>query len=143
MKFLKLILIIAILALPAIALAQTDSMVIDTTVVTPSPFDFDKLVTPEAMARLFGVEPVPFLIFIGMIFGLTEFFKRNVKRGGELFFVDNRSIPLPFVVGVFLALIVPLDFGFIATIRFGLQGAVAATLVYMFGSWTFGGAPRR
>lgn len=160
MKLVSLILIVALLVLPAIILAQTvpadavpeigtvsaigiDSTVVDAPITTPSPFEFDKIFTIDNIAKVFGVNPILFGVFVAMIFGLTEFFKRKVKKGGELFFVDNRSIPLPFVVGVFLALVVPLDFSFWETIRFGIQGAIAAILIYIVGTFVFGGTPSR
>lgn len=162
MKYLKIILVLVLLVIPAILFAQQsvpadavpevgtvtaadglDSTVVDTVITTPSPFEFDKIFTIDNIAKLFGVNPILFGVFVAMIFGLTEFFKRKVKKGGELFFVDNRSIPLPFVVGVFLALVVPLNFSLWETIRFGIQGAIAAILIYIFGTFVFGGAPSR
>ncbi|MGB5107345.1 MAG: hypothetical protein WBP29_11250 [Candidatus Zixiibacteriota bacterium] len=143
MKFLRLIIVIAILALPMVALAQNDSMVVDTTIVTPSPIDFNKVLDINSLAKYFGAAPGLFAIFVGMIFVLTELVKQKVKLRGELFFVDNRSIVLPFIIGIFLAFISPTGFGFLYTIRFGFQGAVAATIIYMLGSFVFGGGSRR
>lgn len=142
MKLVTLILMIT-LALSAVALAQADSMVVDTTIVTPSPLDFDKILDINSLAKYFGAAPSLFAIFVGMIFVLTEFAKQKVKRRGEFFFVDNRSIVLPFIIGIFLAFISPTGFDFWYSIRFGLQGAVAATIIYMLGSFVFGGSSRR
>lgn len=139
MKLFRIGLILAVLVLPAFALAQVG----DSTIAVPSPFEFDKIFTIDNIAKLFGVNPILFGVFVAMIFGLTEFVKRKVKKGGELFFTDNRSIPLPFVNGVFLAFIVPLNFTFWETIRFGIQGAIAAILVYIAGTFVFGGSPSR
>ncbi len=133
----------AVPAVGTVTASSFDSTVVDTTIVTPSPFDFDKILTIESLARYFGANPFLFAVLVGMIFVLTEFTKRKVKKNGELFFVDNRSIALPFVIGIFLAFISPTGFGFWYSIRFGLQGAVAAIIIYMVGNFIWGGSPRR
>lgn len=135
MKLLMLILAIAIFALPMVALAQSDSMVVDTTIVTPSPIDFDKYLNPETLARLFGAPLELFIPFIAVIIIFTEVCKRGIKRRGERFFIDNKSFFLPPIVGVAIAIIVPLGFSLAATVRFGLQGAVSAMIIHYLTSF--------
>lgn len=133
MKWLTLV--IGLLMVGAPLLAQSDSVIIDTTIVTPSPIDFDKVLNIDSMARFFGAEPSMFLIFVSLIILGTEICRRNIKRKGELFLVDNRSFIAPFAVGVLLAFIVPTGFSTFASIRFGVQGAVAAMIIHYLTSF--------
>lgn len=121
--------------IPALAIAQADTMVIDTTIVTQSPLDFDKLLTPESIAKLFGADAEIYLIFIACIMVLTEICRSQIKMKGQYFFVDNKSFMLPPIIGILLALIIPLGFGFLATVRFGLQGAIGAMIIHWLTSF--------